>query len=151
MSFLLLNWKLIVIGVLVAATGLMTNLYVGKRDELIAFTAQVKQAGEAQKVETQKREVQFKETLKVIKDQYENTIPEIRANAVTNYLAAHSVRNPSPRSRPVPKTSSSVQVDDSAKLECVPDGAFIENAAEDALKLEAWQDWAKLNGVPVEQ
>lgn len=151
MSFLLLNWKLIVIGVLVAATGLMTNLYVGKRDELIAFTAQVKQAGEAQKVETQKREVQFKETLKVIKDQYENTIPEIRANAVTNYLAAHSVRNPSPRSRLVPKTSSSVQVDDSAKLECVPDGAFIENAAEDALKLEAWQDWAKLNGVPVEQ
>lgn len=151
MSFLLLNWKLIVIGVLVAATGLMTNLYVGKRDELIAFTAQVKQAGEAQKVETQKREVQFKETLKTIKDQYETTIPEIRANAVTNYLAAHRVRNPSPRSSTVPKASRSVQVDDGAKLECVPDGAFIENAAEDALKLEAWQDWAKLNGVPVEQ
>lgn len=146
---LLLNWKLVVIGVLVLALGGMTSLYVEKRDELIVFRAQVEQAGFAQKAKNAELKAEHAANLIEVRRSYENQVPEIRANAVDAYRAhQRSVRTYPSRSG-VPSAPASLRVDDAAQPELVLDPAFIENCAEDANQLTAFQNWVRLNRVPV--
>lgn len=151
LAILLRNWKLAVIGALAAAVFVLTKLYVGKRDELAAFTAQVEQAARDAVAEKERIEKQHAANLEQVRKDHEAKVPEIRAGAVANYLAHRRVSKPAAGSSPVPGDGPGIRVDDAAERQCVPDDVFIADAAEDAEKLAAWQDWCKRNGCPVEE
>ena len=142
------TYKYVVIAVLVLALAGMTNLYLGKRDQYAALEGTVRAFGEAAEKALKDKEDQGKENLAQIRKIHEDKIPEIRAAAVANYLA-HRVRVTAPSGGPMPNPSAGQPVDDDKICQPVPDTALIESAAEDAAKLEAWQDYARLNGIPV--
>ena len=156
---LLANWKLIVIAALAAALIGVTNAYVDLRDEFVGYKASVVAIGEAAKREVEKKEQEGKENLAKVRGEYENKIETIRSNAVANYAARRPATRPaSVREQPASGSSvsgsgSGLRLDDGTGKECVaaPDAAFIEDAADDAAKLSAWQEYARLNGIEVKE
>ena len=144
------NWKLVVISVLIGALGVMTNLYLGKRDELTAFSSRLEQAARDAQDEKERIEKQHADNLEQVRKDHEARLPEIRAGAVANYLAHRRVPKPADAGvGSMPGDGPGIRVDDAAERQCVPDDAFIENAAEDVAKLDAWRDWCQRNNCPV--
>ena len=135
----------LIAAVLAFALAGMTHLYLAERDEFTAFQAQVKQLGEQAEAEKVRIEQDYSENLKKVQANYEQRTVEVRSSAVRTY--AGRMRNTSSRSSAVPAIANGIKVDDGASKECVPDRTFIEDASEDALKVEAWREWATLNGV----
>lgn len=138
---------LIVIAILSACLALMTNLYLGKRDELAGFQAKVSQANADQRKALEDLTVQREANLQEVRKDYEAKVPAIRDGAVRAYC----LRNPT-LCQPTPacEIPASVPVDDGTKQEPVAcEREFIRAAAEDALKLGAWQDYCKRNNCPV--
>jgi len=50
----------------------------------------------------------------------------------------------------VPGNAAGQPVDDGTGKECIPDPAFIADAAEDAARVEAWRAWCTLNKCSIE-
>ena len=157
MTFFVANWKLIVISALAALLGLMTNLYSGARDDLSrmterynAFVGATKVIGEQAAETKAKDEAEQLKNLEKVKVDNEKRLPQIRANAITNYLARlqHDTSNDS-SSGAVQGDGPGLRVDDGSGKECVPDRRFIEDAADDATKVKAWQAYCQLNKCPV--
>jgi len=149
----------IIIAFLVLALGTVTNAYLGKRDELATFTAQVAAEGKKAKKDLEDAKKFSETTLKRLKDENENLIPQIRKDAVANYIATHPakrVRVPTcPVGGGVPTDTNSVQVDDATVEEQIfdepaLDGAFIEECAIDSAKVTTWQQWCRDHRCPVE-
>ena len=150
-----INWlKLGVIFVIIFLVGslaTMTNLYLGKRDELIEYRSEVRALAQQAKIEAEQTKQLHQETLKQVRKDYEDRVPQIRNDAVAAYRASIRVRvQPKPSSSGVPTPSPSVQVDDGASAQCVLDDQFIRDAAEDAAKVEAWREYCFRNKCPVE-
>lgn len=107
------------------------------------------------KAETKKQEDEQKarDNLKKVQADHEKQIPTIRARAVANYLAAHGMPDDtgaSTGSGAMREDSAGIRLDDGAGKECVLDQGFVEDAAEDAEKVEAWRTYCTLNNCPVE-
>jgi len=164
MSAILLKfWPYIVIALLVAALSGMGNLYLGKRDELTtmtgrydAFVSATKVIGEQATVDKAATEAEHLKNLTQVKDDHENQVEQVRNSAVAQYLAAHpaSVRNcpsNSSGSSAVRGDGPGLKLDDGASQKCVPDEAFIQDAADDAVKVGAWIEYCQLNKCPVKQ
>lgn len=150
-----LNWLRVgtyaLIGVLILALSWMTNLYLGKRDELITYQSEVRALGQRAKDEADETKRLHAETLIQVRRDYEERVPDIRNSAVAAYRASLRVRvQPEPSGGGVPAPSPSDKVDDGASTQCVLDEQFIRNAAEDAAKVEAWRDYCFRNKCPVE-
>lgn len=152
-----LPWRLVV--ALGLALCLMTNLYLGKRDALAtekanykAFAESVEREGKEAKEENDRKDAEHKQNLKKIKEENESKIPRVRADAVANYLASVGLRQRSaanPGGGAVPGNGAGIRLDDDDKRQCLPDEAFIRDAAEDAAKLEAWQRYCRMNRCPI--
>ena len=140
--------KYAIIALLAIALATMTGLYLNKRDEMAALEGSVQAIGAAAEKAVKEKEAEGKANLTKIKEDHEAKVPKIRAGAVAAYLA-HRVRVTAPSGGPMPNPSAGQPVDDDKICQPVPDTALIESAAEDAAKLEAWQDYARLNGIPV--
>lgn len=163
----------IIIAVLGSALGAMTQLYLDKRDDLVALQASVKVLGEAAEKALIAKEKEGEANLAKVKEDHEKLIPKVRSDAVANYLDAH----PAPRVRKsvacsgaVPKDGPSQQVDDGTQQKPVPDqasivgtesaetGALIEvepatiqECAVDAAKVAAFQLYCTLNNCPIRE
>ena len=106
------------------------------------------------KAEAKKQEDEQKarDNLKKVKADHEKQIPSIRAGAVANYLA-RSVRDnaaANPGSGAVQGNGAGIRLDDGTGKECLAGQGFIEDAAEDAAKVEAWRAYCTLNNCLVE-
>ena len=91
--------------------------------------------------------------LKKVQADHEKQIPTIRARAVANYLAAHRLPDDpgsSTGSGSVRQDGAGIRMDAGTSKECLDDQGFIEDAAEDAAKVEAWRAYCTLNNCPVE-
>ena len=91
--------------------------------------------------------------LKKVQADHEKQIPTIRARAVANYLAAHRLPDDpgaSAGSGSVRQDGAGIRMDAGTSKECLDDQGFIEDAAEDAAKVEAWRAYCTLNNCPVE-
>ena len=105
------------------------------------------------KAEAKKQEDEQKarDNLKKVKADHEKQIPTIRARAVANYLAR--VRNDASANSgggAVQGNGAGIRLDDGTGKECLAGQGFIEDAAEDAAKVEAWRAYCTLNNCPVE-
>jgi len=159
MTLLLANWKLILIAALAVLLGLMTNLYLGKRDELSkmterygAFVEATGVIGKDAELKKKADEAEHLKNLEKVKANHESLLPQVRADAVANYLArrVRPIPHPSAGSGPVLGNGPGISVDDGAVRECVPDETFIANCAEDASKVGAFQEYCQRNHCPIE-
>lgn len=101
----------------------------------------------------QEDEQKAKDNLKKVQADHEKQIPTIRARAVANYLAAHRLPDDpgsSTGSGSVRQDGAGIRMDAGTSKECLDDQGFIEDAAEDAAKVEAWRAYCTLNNCPVE-
>lgn len=132
--------------VMAGAAYFCLDLYQHEHDEFVAFKARIDQAGKDQREALGKLVEQREETLKQARKDYEERIPAIRDAAVN----AYRLRFPNASSCPVSGNAPGVKVDDGASPKCVAD-EFIRDAAEDAAKVTAWQDYCKRNNCPIKE
>lgn len=146
MSELLANWKLILIAILIAGVCIFAELWDSARSDLIEYKASIAQMATDVEAENAKAARVHLQNLEILRKDYEINVPEIRRGAVTAYLARlHAVAGTSG----VSGTGPGIKLDDGAVSQCVPDEQFIQDAAEDATKIAAWQQYGKLNHIPV--
>lgn len=139
-----------IIVLLIAALAWTTNLYLSKRDTLAALTASVQALGQAAEKVVEEKKIEYAANLQIVKESHEKLAPDIRASAVRNYIAAHPGRVLDCSGRgALPGASPGQHVDDATLHEPLLDIALIEEAASDANKLSAWQQWSQLNHIPV--
>lgn len=125
--------------------------------EFTKFRQDTKEAGLAAKENKLRIENEHKDNLAKVVNDNEEKLPKIRSEAVANYLAAHpaNVVRDKPRassgSSGVRGDGSGIKLDDGAGKECVPDTAFIQDAAEDASKVSAWIEYCTLNHCPISE
>ena len=129
------------------AAAFCLHLYQSERDAFTTHRAKVEAIAEAQQAQIEKDKQQAEENLKQVRKYYEDRIPDIRYAAVRNYR----LRYPNTCSCALPGNAASIQVDDGASQKCVADEQFIRDAAEDAVKVGAFQDWCKRNNCPIKE
>lgn len=118
------------------------------RFALNTYTAGLK--AEAKRLEDEQK---AQDNLKKVQADHEKQIPSIRARAVANYRAAHRMPDDAGTntgSGSVREDSAGIRLDDAAGKECLVDQGFIEDAAEDAAKVEAYRAYCTLNNCPIE-
>ena len=152
-TFLLANWRLVLIAALAGSTALMFNLWRGAEDGKtqleIEFRLKVAQAEAATK-EVQTRSIA---TLEKINHDHEAKLSAAKTDAVRNYLVRYgtgglSVAAGTPA---IPGITYRPGPPDAAGCECMaPDPRFIQACAQDALTVGEWQSWARGNRLPVE-
>ena len=127
------------------AAAFCLHLYQSERDAFTTHRAKVAAIAEAQQAQVESDKQQAEENLKQVRKDYEDRIPDIRDAAVRNYR----LRYQNTCSGALPGNAASLQVDDGVSQKCVADEQFILDAAEDAAKLGAFQDYCKRNNCPI--
>ena len=147
MTFLLANWRIILLAALVASTALFFKLW---REEVRAFNTykiEVAALGKAAEMEKARIESAHAKTTQEIKDAIPKKIATARSNAVANYIASLP---PSSGSCGVSGIANSSGGVDGSREESIPaTGAFIQDCAQDAATVGLWQSWARGVGFPV--
>ena len=147
MTFLLANWRWVLIGLLIASTGLFYKLW---REDVRAFNAykiEVAALGKAAEMEKKWIETEHAKVTKEIKDAIPKKIATARSNAVANYLASLPDNSGSCR---VSRVANSASGANGSGEESIPaSGAFIQDCAQDAATVGLWQGWASGVGFPV--
>jgi|LakMenEpi03Aug12_release.lakeMendotaPanAssembly.Ray.scaffolds.fasta_scaffold03608_51 hypothetical protein len=147
MTFLLSNWKLVLIGLLIIATGLFYKLWREEVRSFAVFKAQVETLGKAAQVEKERIEREHSKITKEIKDAIQKKVAAARTNAVANYIASLPVDS---GSCGVSGTSNSPDGTNAAGEErMVASTGFIQDCAQDAATIGLWQEWASWVGFPV--
>lgn len=141
--WLLANWKLVAIGILSLALALTFKLYRNEVEKYALFRAQVAVLGEQAKAEKKRIETEHAKVTKEIGDAWAKNLDAVRNNAVARYRMRDN-----PGRGFMPGLTLRPQEPDGACKEQVADG-FIADAAEDAAKVGAWQDWARSLNLPV--
>lgn len=148
---------------IVAAASLMliwvSHSYLDLRDEYTAYKAAVQQYRETAVEAAKQREEEHSKNLVAVKEDYEKRIVEVNAVALRNYRRLRDDAAAARERVSLSLSPSGVEVDAGTATERLVaaqpaggiDDAVIGACAEDALKLSAWQEWAKRNGVPVEE
>ena len=121
-----------------------------------SFVAQTKAEGEAAQKDKIRIEAEHQTNLEVIRNEYNDKLPQVRNNAVRNYLATHTGMsvNKNTSGGSLSGSSGSTKGTNGASQEqgtalCEPDKSFIQDAADDASKIGSWQKWATLNKFPI--
>lgn len=149
-TLLLDNWRLFAATVLIGAVVNFYVLWQFEKSDFAEFKLHIEI--EARKAEEKAREINalHEKTLKEVKNDYEKKLPSVRAGAVAAYRATHpGWMLPPAGSSQVPGDAGSAEGSNGAGEECVLDEPFISDAAEDALKINAWQEWARKNNLQV--
>ena len=135
----------------------MCDEYFTLRSEYDRYRARVAQQAEDMRAAATATEARQRDTIATLKEHYEKRIVEVNAIALANYRRMRD--DAATRERiTLSLAPGSVAVDAGTAAQCVAaasatgefDEGVITGCAEDALKLTAWQDWAKRNQILVE-
>lgn len=156
MTFLLANWKFVIIGILLAGNVLLWNLWRSEVEHFYIYEARIKAVGEEAERKAREVEVRHEVVLQGVKDEFNKQLPKVREDAVANFKRryANGLSHNSGSSN-LPQASVSPQGANGASQEPVDDSAsvcpdeFIQDSAEDALKIQQWQKWTKENQLEV--
>lgn len=147
MTFLLANWKLILIGLLIFSTGFFFKLWREEVRAFAVFKAQIEVFGKAAQVEKERIEREHEKVTKEIKDAIPKKIAVARGAAVANYIAGLPADT---RCSGVSGAADSSGRVYGSREESIPTtGAFIQDCAQDAATVGLWQSWARGVGFPV--
>jgi hypothetical protein len=147
MTFLLDNWRLILIAALLASNALTFDLWRDAVEDLTVFKARVTIIGEQAQKDKERIEGENATTLKEIKNAIPKQIAAARSGAVRAYLAglpAHPGSGSLPVATVVPGGTDATG---SEPIPCLP--GFIEDAAQDAATIGLVQEWVRKVGLPI--
>lgn len=156
-GLLLANWKYVAIAALSAALAVTWSLYRGKAADLTDYRATVAAEGRIAAEEKKRIEAHQQQVLEDVSNAWNAQIKPTREAAVAAYLARHRPADVRPADgvlyRPgsgsLPEFADRPERADGSGQECRPDEALIKDCADDALKIGAWQAWARMNNLPV--
>ena len=147
MTFLLANWRIILLAALVASTALFFKLW---REEVRAFNTfriEVAALGKAAEMEKARIEADHAKTTKEIKDAIPKKIATARSNAVATYLASLPAHSGGCGVSSIANGPGGANATGEERM--VTNGAFIQDCAQDAATVGLWQGWARGVGFPV--
>ena len=144
-TLLLANWKYVVIGILSALLTLTFTLWRHEVRAFDLFRAKVEVIG--QEAEKKKKETEAKQNqiLKETGDAWAKNLDAVRNNSVNRYR----VRGGSSGGAMPGLAFRTEKPDGTGKEQLACEPGFIADAAEDAAKVAAWQEWARRLGLPV--
>lgn len=149
MTFLLSNWRYVLIAVLIASNALSYKLWRHSITEFDNYKIAVLAEGERAKQEAEAINKLHQKTLEDVSNAWAKQLPKIREGAVTAFLNRYPLGlRPTTNQGCLPRNADSPQKPDGTSEEPVLD--FIRDCAEDAGKVGAWQEWARLNRLVVE-
>lgn len=141
--------KTILAGAAALLAVLFCTLWISTTRDYAQYKAEVVAAGKAAEKEAERINKQHEQTVEDVSNAWNSQLPLARKGAVAAYLATHPNSVPQPCGCEVPRSTLSAGSVDGAGQEpvatvpaCQPDQQFIEDCAEDALKVGKWQQWA---------
>lgn len=150
LAFLRQHWQAVLCAALAFAVMMLQLRLDAVTAEHKAYVASVELAAggaEAKKVE---RESVQTENLRTIEENHdEKHVQAVRARAVDAVRGSRLQQRPAGSGGAMPGIAARVEADDGAGKECGSFDALVADAAEDADTLTAWQEWARLNEIPV--
>lgn len=147
MTFLLANWRIILLALLLASTAFFFKLWREEVRAFAKFQAQVEVLGKAAEADKIRIEAEHAKVTKEIKDAIPKKLAVARSNAVANYIASLPVDSGSCSVSGLANGSSRT---DATSEESIPaSGAFIQDCAQDVATIGLWQSWARGVGFPV--
>lgn len=144
--------------VVAIALAWVTGEYLDLQIEYAVYKGRVVQQAEDMASASREQEDEYRNNLIAVKEDYEKKLSEVNDVALRNYRRMRD--DAATRERiSLSLAPGSVEVDAGTPAQCVVavpaaggvDDAVIAGCAEDALKLTAWQDWAKRNQLPTEE
>jgi len=148
MTFLLMNWKLVLIAALVASNALTFKLWREEAREYAVFKAGVVVLGQEMEKHAKKVEADNAKTTKEIKDAIPKQIAAARSSAVRNYIASLPVDSSGGDVSCPPNRAGGTDATGKEPVAACR-ATFIEDCAQDAAAIGLWQDWARRIGFPV--
>lgn len=152
-ELLIANWKYILIAALTATNILFYNLWQGSKEEFVIYQAEVRVLGEEAERKVKEVEANQQKVLEDVSNAWKNQLPKAREDAVDAYKRRYpnfGLRLPTEGGCNLSGTTHSAERSDGTGEEQVVVGTgFIQDSAEDALKIELWQEWARQNKIPV--
>ena len=145
---ILQQWKLIAIAVMAGALWIQGAMLDAAQEDLEQQRVVVEALAAAQAERAKVINEAQQENLKTIEARHdEKHVQEVRRRAVA--AISGRVQHAQPGSGAMPGIAASQPADDGAREECAAAYAIVADAAEDADTLTMWQEWARLNKIPV--
>ncbi len=149
MTFLLSNWRLVLIAALIASNGLLWALWRHSVADFDNYKIAVIAEGERAKQEAEAINKLHEKTLEDVSNAWAKQLPKIREGAVTAFLNRYPLGlRPATNQGCLPGNAESPQIVNGTSEEPMAD--FVRDCAEDAGKVGAWQEWARLNKLGIE-
>jgi hypothetical protein len=149
MTFLLANWKLVLLGLLIASTAMFYKLW---REEVRAFNAykiEVAALGKAAEMEKKRIETDHAKVTKEIKNAIPKQIAAARSGAVAAYVSRMQHDASSGSVRRVAGLPEGVHEPSEKPVSVGCDERFVQDSAEDAATIIGIQSWVRGIGFPV--
>lgn len=152
MMFLISNWRYILIAALIASNGLLWALWRHSVADFDNYKIAVIAEGEWAKQEAEAINKLHQKTLEDVSNAWAKQLPKIREGAVTAFLNRYPLGlRPATNQGCLPGNAESPEVINGTSEESVSCPAeFIRDCADDAGKIGAWQEWARLNKLGIE-
>lgn len=152
-ELLVANWKYILIAALTATNILFYNLWQGTKEDFTTYKTEVRALGEEAERKAKEIEDHQQKILEGVKNAWNAKLPKVREDAVAAYKRRYpniGLLLPNAGSSQMPGTSCVPQGTDGTSEEQVVVGSvFIQDSAEDALKIEMFQKWVRDNNLKV--
>ena len=149
MTFLLSNWRYVLIASLIASNGLLWALWRHSVESFDNYKIAVIAEGERAKQEAEAINKLHQKTLEDVSNAWAKQLPKIREGAVTAFLNRYPLGlRPATNQGCLPGNAESPEVVNGTSEE--PMANFVRDCAEDAGKVGAWQEWARLNKLGIE-
>lgn len=143
------HWQAVLAAVLAIAVLVLQLQLDAARAEHLAYVARAEAVADRAAQERAEVERRQAENLQTIKDKHdEKHVEAVRAGAVATLR--RGVRKPAAGGSGMPGIAARVEADDGTREECAAAFAVVADAAEDADTLSMWQEWARLNNIPVQ-
>lgn len=150
------RWKEILIVVLIGLLALTGNAYLSERDAHTQTRTEFKVAQDA--ADAARREMEFRsdEALKKLKDEHTINLKRAKDNAYRNFLArygaaAECMLHPAAPRPDHADPAGGAETPDGASANNMAVEGFVRDCAATTVMVVEFQEWAKLNRLPVEQ
>lgn len=153
MTFLLANWKYVLIAALTATTLMFYNLWQGTKEDFATYKTEVRVLGEEAERKAKEIEDHQQKILEGVKNAWNAKLPKVREDAVAAYKRRYpniGLQLPNAGSSQMPGTSSIPQgANGTSEEQVVVGSGFIRDSAQDALTIEMVRKWVRENNIPV--
>lgn len=148
LTFLRSNWEMLLIGALLAAALVLNARLDASKAEYAQYRAEVEAVAAGHAYQAKITEQAQEKNLQKIEEKHdEKHVQEVRRRAVA--VVSGRVQRTTPGGGAMPGIAAGQSADDGTREECAAAFAIVADAAEDADTLTMWQEWARLNKIPV--